>query len=173
MPRQLAGAWVIGSVLMGTLAVLFTLERGVLPFRPLAALPGLTLAGVLGVAIALVASFGLLVWGTPGATWLPETPRGRVLWVALVAGGGLAGCAYLAAVTFAADLPLDAQLVLAYLAGGLPFALVAAMLVRPPRANLAAAALAVLLLLVGYALPDRDLAQECVRLLQILVIRAP
>ncbi|MCT2587329.1 hypothetical protein [Actinophytocola gossypii] len=169
MPRQLAGVWVIGSVLMGTLAVLFTLDRGPLPFRPLAALPVVTLVGVLGVAAALVAALGLLAWGTPGVSWLPETPRGRVLWVVLVAVGGVAGCGFLAAVTFAVGLPLDAQLVLGYVAGGLPFALVAAMLVRPAAVNVAAVVLAGALVVAGFVVAPAGLVRECAGLLVLLV----
>lgn len=165
--RQLAAVWAVGSVLMGTLAVLFTLDRGALPLRPLSMLSGLTLAGVVGLGVALVTALGLLAWGTPGASWLPETPRGRVLWVVLVAGGGLVGCGYLAAVTFAVGQSLDGQLVLAYIAGGLPFALVAAMLLRPVLANVAAVVLTGVLLVVGSVLAP-DLARECVRLLQML-----
>ncbi|HEX2133491.1 MAG TPA: hypothetical protein VHH15_18230 [Actinophytocola sp.] len=169
MPRQLAGVWVIGSVLMGTLAVLFTLDRGVLPFRPLASLPVVTLLGVFGVAAALVAALGLLTWGTPGASWLPETPRGRILWVVLVAVGGLVGCGYLAAVTFAVGLSVDARLVLGYVVGGLPFALVAAMLARPVRVNVAAVVLAGVLVLAGFLVSPVDLVRECVSLLRLLV----
>ena len=169
MPRQLVGVWVIGSVLMGTLAVLFTLDRGSLPFRPLAALPVLTLLGVLGVAAALVAALGLLVWGTPGVSWLPETPRGGVLWVVLVAVGGVVGCGFLAAVTFAAGLSLDAQLVLGYVAGGLPFALVAAMLVRPVAVNVAAVVVAGVLVLAGFLVSPPGLVRECAGLLGLLV----
>lgn len=168
--RQLFGVWVIGSVLTGTLAVLFTQDRGGLPILPLGALPVLPLLGVVGVLTALFASLGLLVWGTPGTTWLPETVRGRILWTVVVGVGGLAGWGYAAAATFAARLPLDAQLVLAYVAGGLPFTLVATMLLRPVVANVAGVALTGVLLTVGYAVAPGVVA-EGVTLLAVLTAR--
>lgn len=170
--RQLVGVWVIGSVLTGTLAVLFTIERGGLPIQPLAALPTLSLLGVFGLVAALFAALGLLAWGTPGTTWLPETGRGRALWVVLVAVAGLAGWAFAAAVTFAADFSLATQLLLAYVAGGLPFTLVATMLLRPVVANVAGAVSSALLLLVGWLVAP-GVVWQGLFLLELLVLRAP
>lgn len=170
--RQLVGVWVIGSVLTGTLAVLFTIDRGALPIQPLAALPALSLLGVLGLVAALFAALGLLVWGTPGTTWLPETWRGRALWAVLVAVAGLAGWAFAAAVSFAADFSLATQLLLAYTAGGLPFTLVATMLLRPVAANVAGAVSSALLLLVGWLVAP-GVVWQGLFLLELLVLRAP
>lgn len=147
--RQLLGVWVIGSVLAGTLAVLFTVDRGSRRVQPLTELSVLSSVGVAGVLVALFAALALLAWGTPGTTWLPETGRGRGLWAVLVAVGGLAGWAFAAAVTFAIRLPLDAQLTLGYLAGGLPFTVVATTLLRPAAATFAGLALTGLLLGIG------------------------
>lgn len=171
VPRQLVGVWVIGSVLTGTLAVLFTLDRGPWPIQPLAALPTLSLLGVFGLVAALFAALGLLVWGSPGASWLPETGRGRTLWVVLVAVAGLAGWGFAAAVTFAAGFSLDTQLLLAYLSGGLPFTLVATWLLRSVAANVAGIALSGVLLLIGWLVAP-DVVWEGLGLLEVLVLRA-
>lgn len=170
VPRQLLGVWVIGSVLTGTLAVLLTIDRGSRRVQPLAELTVLSAVGVLGVLVALVAALGLLAWGTPGVTWLPETGRGRGLWVVVVAGGGLAGWAFAAAVTFAIRLPLDVQLLLGYVAGGLPFTVVAAVLLRPVTATVAGVVLAGLLLGVGFAAAP-DVPRVGVELLVVLTAR--
>lgn len=166
-PRQLLGVWVIGSVLTGTLAVLLTIHRGPRRLQPLADLSTLSLAGVIGVLVALVAALGLLAWGTPGTTWLPDTARGRALWVVLVAAAGLAGWSYAAAATFVVDLPLDVQLMLAFTVGGLPFTVVATVLLRPVAASGAGLVLAVALLVTGFAVAPETL-REGVRLLVVL-----
>jgi hypothetical protein len=163
--RQLVGTWVVGSATTGTLAVLFTLDRGPLPVQPLDALPVISVLGVLGMLAALVAALGLLAWGTAEVTWLPATARGRTLWVVAVAAGGLTGCVFAAAATFAGEYALGAQLILAYAAGGLPFALVAAMLLGPPRVNVAAVGVAVVLLVVGTILMDGAPLTACTELL--------
>jgi hypothetical protein len=53
-------------------------------------------------------------------------------------------------VTFAAGFGFTLQLVLAYTAGGLPFALVAGMLLRPWRANVAAGGVSAGLVMAGF-----------------------
>jgi hypothetical protein len=58
-------------------------------------------------------------------------------------------------------------LLLAYFGGGLPFALVAAMLTRPVRVNGIAAALTAIAVLVGAALMDAPI-QSCIRYLSLL-----
>ncbi|OLF16412.1 hypothetical protein [Actinophytocola xanthii] len=169
MLRQLVGTWLVGSVLTGTLAVLFTLDRGELPLTPLAELPVQRMLGVLGLLAALFAALVLLGLSTADASWLPGDGRGVTLWVVLVGTGGFAGWAYAAAVTFAAEFALGTQLVLAYACGGLPFALVAAMLVRPVTVNAVAVGLAAVSLLVGAGLvAGPGLAQECLTLLTTL-----
>lgn len=171
--RQLAGTWVVGSVTTGTLAVLFTLDRDGLAVRPVHALPVITLLGVLGMLAALFAALGLLAWGTLQATWLPVTGRAGTLWMIVVGVGGLAGWGFAAAATFAGEFPLGVQLFLAYLGGGLPFALVAAMLLKPPRANAVALGTIVVLLLIGTVIMDGEPVRACAELLwQLLGVTA-
>jgi len=152
--RHLVGTWVVGSATTGTIAVLFTLDRGVLPFRPLDDLPALSVLGVLGMLAALVAALGLLAWGTLEVTWLPRTGRAGALWVLVVCGGGFAGWGYAAAATFAGDYSLTAQLILAYVLGGVPFVLIAALLLESKQANVNALVITVLALILGAAIMD-------------------
>ncbi len=167
--RQLVGTWVVGSATTGTLAVLFTLDRGILPVQPLATLPVISLLGALGMLAALFAALGLLAWGTLEVTWLPVTRRAGALWVVAVGGGGLAGWGYAAATTFAGGFPLDVQLILGYAAGGLPFALVAGMLLAPPWADAAALAVTVALLGTSVLVMDAAPVRTGAELLTILV----
>ena len=163
--RQLTWTWLVGSVSVGTLAVLFTFDRGRLAVRPLALLPPISLLGVLGMLIALFAALGLLAWGTLPATWLPAGARAGALWVVVVGGGGLAGCGFAAAATFAGDSSLGAQLILGYAGGGLPFALMAALLLEPRRVNAAALGIIVVLLLAGVVIMDGRPVAACADLL--------
>lgn len=163
--RQLMWTWLVGSVSVGTLAVLFTFDRGTLAIRPLSQLAPISLLGVLGMLIALFTALGLLAWGTPAATWLPDHARGGALWVVVVGVGGLTGCGFAAAATFAGDFSLAAQLILGYLGGGLPFALMAAVLLKPPRANAAALGIIVLLLLIGVVIMEGQPVTACAELL--------
>ena len=64
--------------------------------------------------------------------------------------GGLAGWSYAAVVTYAAGFGSTTQLILAYTAGGLPFALVAALLLRPWRANVVAGGMCAGLVAAGF-----------------------
>ncbi len=156
MARQLTGAWLCGSVLMGTVAWGFLSSEatavpvaGTLPapcrgagtsclypsffqLTPLGRLAVLALVALLFVALAV------LGWWTAGASWLTGDPRARPLWVLLVGAGGLVGWSYAAVVTFAAGFGATTQLILAYTGGGLPFVLVAGLLLRPWRANVVA-----------------------------------
>jgi len=160
MKWQLAGTWLIGSVVTGTIAVLATAGRDRdLPFRPLALYSGSAMFTLVILVGALFLALLALGWRTEDATWLPNQPRAAILWTILVGGGGLAGWAFAAAVTFDSEFSLTAQLILAYVAGGLPFTLVAAMLLRPPKVNLAAAAVTVVALGTGWLLmtPPRRL----------------
>jgi hypothetical protein len=91
-----------------------------------------------------------------------------MLWPILVGGGGLAGWGFAAAVTFNAGFPLAAQLLLACLVGGLPFTLVAAMLVRPVVVNAAAAMVTAIAVLTGMVLIPSPI-QTCLAYLQLLV----
>jgi hypothetical protein len=153
---QLAGAWVCGSVLLGTVALVFLRTHAVSggPLTPAAVsltlLTPLERLAVFALVAALFVALGVLSWGTAPASWLSGDTRARILWALLVGAGGLAGWGFAAAVTFAANFGSGTQLILAYLAGGLPFALTAAMLVRPWRVNVAAVALSALLVGSGY-----------------------
>ncbi|MPZ82847.1 MAG: hypothetical protein GEV28_21590 [Actinophytocola sp.] len=163
--RQLVGTWVVGSATTGTLAVLFTLGRGGSLVLPLDRLPVLSQVGVVGMLAALFAALALLGWGTVEVTWLPDTGRGQALWTVLVGGAGLVGWAFAAAATFAGRFTLPAQLVLGYVGGGLPFVLVAAMLLRPERVNAAAVGVTAVLLLVGTVIMDGRPLQVCAEML--------
>jgi hypothetical protein len=158
--RQLAGAWLCGCVLMGTVAWGFlSAQVTAVPvasrlslyapcpghgapcaypsfsqLMPLARLAVLVLLALLFVALAVLSRW------TAGASWLTGDARARLLWVLLVMGGGLAGWTYAAVVTYAAGFDSTTQLVLAYTAGGLPFTLVAGLLLRPWRVNVVAGA---------------------------------
>lgn len=153
---QLVGAWVAGSVLLGTVALVLTSDTGTLPFRPLDTLTVGALLGVLLLAAVLFLVLYVIYWGTSSASWLREGVRPAILWSILVGGGGLAGWAFAAAVTFGAEFPVEAQLALAYLAGGLPFALIAAMLQKPPLINATAIATTIAALGIGYALMESN-----------------
>ena len=168
MARQLGGAWLCGSVLMGTVALLFLRSaHPVFPVSPPVACPGLlrrppclvpsffqltplARLAVLALVALLFAALAVLGAWTAAASWLTGDARARLLWVLLVGGGGLIGWSYAAVVTFAAGFGSTAQLVLAYLGGGLPFALVAGMLLRPWRANVVAGGLSVGLVAAGF-----------------------
>ena len=170
MVRQLAGVWLCGSVLMGTVAwgflsaqvtavsVATPLARhapcpghgapcaypSFFQLSPLGRLAVLALLALLFVALAVLSKW------TAGASWLTGDTRARLLWVLLVMGGGLAGWSYAAVVTYAAGFGSTTQLILAYTAGGLPFALVAALLLRPWRVNVVAGAMCAGLVAAGF-----------------------
>ncbi len=170
MAKQIAGAWACGSVFLGTVAVLF-LTSGNPPGLPIGApaqdcvrpvIPGpcpgpslyrltpLERLAVVALVAALLVSLAVLVWRTAAATWLSADTRARVLWVVLVGLGGLAGWSFAATVTFAVGFSPLTQGILAYLGGGLPFGLVAAMLLRPWRANVAAIGVSGVLVMAGF-----------------------
>lgn len=154
MWRQLGLTWLACSAITGTIAILFTSGTGGLPFLPLDRLSPqaqFTLAVLLFALGLVMLAIG---WRTQDASWLPNGGRGVLLWTILVAGGGLCGWAFAAAVTFYAGFAQAAQLVLAYACGGLPFALLAGLLAKPKRMNLAAAMLTAIALLTGLVLLD-------------------
>src|SRR5215469_8002270 len=172
MAKQVGGAWACGSVFLGTVAVLFlTSENAPLLGLPIAVpaqtcprpvisepCPGPSLyqltplerLAAVALVGALFVSLGLLLWRTAAATWLSADTRARLLWVILVGLGGLAGWSFAATVTFAVGFSPLTQGILAYLAGGLPFGLVAGMLLRPWRANVASIALSAALVMAGF-----------------------
>lgn len=82
--------------------------------------------------------------------WPPASGVG--CWAVLVDGIGLAGWFFAATVGFAVGFTPMTLRLLAFLPGGLPFALAAALLQRPWPINLAAAAAAAGLLISGYLL---------------------
>ena len=172
MVRQLTGAWLCGSVLMGTVAWGFlsaqaTFVPVVTRLSPYAPCPGhgapcaypsffqltpLARVAVLALLALLFVALAVLSRWTSGASWLTGDARARLLWVLVVMGGGLAGWSYAAVVTYAAGFGSTAQLILAYTAGGLPFALVAALLLRPWRVNVVAGGLCAGLVAAGFLL---------------------
>lgn len=152
MWRQLGLTWLAGSAITGTLAVLFTHDTDGFPFLPLEMLSPGSLFTLAVLLFALGVATLAIGWRTQHASWLPNGGRGVLLWTILVAGGGLAGWGYAAAVTFYAEFAPTAQLVLAYTCGGLPFALVAGLLAKPKRMNMAAAFLTAVALLIGFVL---------------------
>jgi hypothetical protein len=108
---------------------------------------------------ALFLALFALGWRTATATWLRwGDPRSVLLWTLLVGAAGLGGWAFAAAVTFEQGFSLTTQLVLAYTCGGLPFTLVAGMLARPWKLNVAAAVLTAIALLTGWLMLDYPLA---------------
>lgn len=167
MTRQLIGTWLIGSAVMGTVALILTADADGLPFRPLVFLSGPALLSLLILVAAMFFALFALGWRTQDASWLRSDPRAALLWPILVGGGGLVGFGFAAAVTFDAEFSLTAQLILGYVSGGLPFTLIAAMLARPVKLNLAAAMLTAIALLTGLVMMTAPI-QTCVLYLQLL-----
>ncbi|WP_158890950.1 hypothetical protein [Amycolatopsis anabasis] len=150
---QLVFVWLIASLTLGTVALL--LVGGVHPdygFRSLAELSNGALSLLFLLLVLLVAGLAVLVARTGELSWVADDPRGKVVWVLLVGGLGFAGWGYAATVTFGAFFPPGVQIALAYFGGGLPFALIAAMLQRPRRVNAAAFVLAVIAVVAGWAI---------------------
>lgn len=169
MRWQIPLVWLISSVATGTIAVLLTTGHDVLPVKPLFLLS----AGEMLTAVVLVSGLVLALfavgWRTIEGSWLRwQDPRSVILWTILVAGGGFAGWGFAAVVTFESGFSLVAQLILAYTCGGLPFALVAAMLARPWQLNVAALMVTVIAVLIGLTLMPHPL-QTLVEYLQYMV----
>lgn len=171
MARQLGGAWLCGSALMGTVAWVFLAAESIARLPPTGAaaavcpeplrglpclypsffqLTPLARLAVLALVALLFVALGVLGAWTAGASWLTGDARARLLWVLLVGAGGLVGWSYAAVVTFATGFGSTAQLVLAYVGGGLPFALAAGILLRPWRANVVAGGLIAGLVAAGF-----------------------
>ncbi len=155
---QLGGSWGLGSALMGTVAVIYlrgtspvdypVLRVGSVPSPDL--LSAVARLAIFVLVVALFGLLGVLGWKTAEASWLAGDGRARLLWTLLVGGGGVLGWSFAAVVTFAVHWSGGMQILLAYTAGGLPFALVAAMLARPWRLNAAAVTASVLLVAAGF-----------------------
>jgi hypothetical protein len=153
MRWQLPIVWVFTSLVTGTLAVLLTTGDPDLPVKPLFLLGPGELAALALLVFALTLGLFVVGWRTITASWLRwSDPRSVILWTLLVTGCGLAGWGFAAVVTFEAGFSPTAQLILAYTCGGLPFALVAAMLARPWQVNAVAVMLTVIAVLVGLVL---------------------
>ncbi|RZS44206.1 hypothetical protein EV193_10181 [Herbihabitans rhizosphaerae] len=145
--------------MMGTVAALIApkVRDPLFPFL------GLTVATVLLALLLVAALFGALAFiagATDGVSWLGGNVRAGVLWMIVVGVAGLAGWGYAATVTFGAEFSTSAQITLGYLGGGLPFALVACVLLRPVALNVAAIVMSVVLLGIGFALVDSSGEQQ-------------
>jgi hypothetical protein len=152
---QLPIVWLIGSLITGTIAVLHAPDDGLVPLIMLSREQLFTLVVLVG---ALFIGLFAVGWRTIEATWLRwQDTRSVILWASLVGGAGLAGWGFAAVVTFDAGFPLTTQLILAYTCGGLPFTLVAGMLARPVRVNIAAVVLTFVAGLTGLAIMDAPL----------------
>jgi hypothetical protein len=146
---------------MGTVAALFLLLRpahvgpGIENVEPFGLLPAADRAGIVLLVLNLLVVLGAIARQTPGASWLTVDARGCAFW----AGGswllGLMAWFFAASVTFGANFGAGWQVALAYLGGGLPFALVAGLLQNSWLVNLAAAGLSVWLLAAGFILVAR------------------
>ena len=99
---QLAGAWACGSLLPGTVALVFLGAHAAgrtpgppVPVEPatvsLALLTPLERLAVFALIAALFVALGVLSWRTAPASWLSDDSRTRLLWALLVGAGGLAG----------------------------------------------------------------------------------
>lgn len=153
-PTQLALTWLVGSLSLGTVALLFVAGEPPDLFRPLPAFSPLGLLALVGLFGVLFAGLLVTVWLTPEASWLAEGARGRVLWAVVVGGAGFAGWGFAATATFLAEWSHGVQLGLAFVGGGLPFALVAAMLQRPWRVAVAAVGAAVVAVVAGVLIAE-------------------
>jgi hypothetical protein len=152
MRWQLPIVWVFSSIVTGTIAVLLTGDENV-PVTPLFLLGPGGLAALALLVFALTLGLFVVGWRTITASWLRwSDPRSVILWTLLVAGCGLAGWGFAAVVTFETGFSPTAQLILAYTCGGLPFALVAAMLARPWQVNAVAIMVTAIAVLVGLVL---------------------
>lgn len=153
MRWQLPVVWVFSSIVTGTIAVLLTSGDENLPVKPLLLLSIGEVFTLALLVFALTLGLFLVGWRTITASWLRwSDPRSIILWTIIVTGCGLAGWGFAAVVTFEAGFSLTAQLILDYTCGGLPFALVAAMLARPWQVNAVAIMLTVIAVLVGLVL---------------------
>lgn len=166
---QLPIVWLIGSVVLGTIALLLSTGREDVPVKPLFLLGGAEILALVGLVTALFLALFLVGWRTVTATWLRwQDPRSVILWTLLVGAVGLAGWGFAAVVTFESGFAHTTQLVLAYTCGGLPFTLVAGLLARPWQLNAAAAMVTAIAVLLGLALMPMPL-QTLVQYLQFFL----
>ncbi len=125
---------------------------GMAAVQPLAGLPVLARTAVILLVVILFVALAAIAWDTPGASWLPGNVRGWVWWALLTGALGLAGWFFAATVTFGADFGTGWQLALGYLGGGLPFALIAALLQPSWVINLASGGACAGLIVLGFVL---------------------
>lgn len=169
MRWQIPLVWLLSSVATGTIAVVLTTGRDVLPVKPLYLLGAGEMVTLVLLVSGLVLSLFVVGWRTVEESWLRwSDPRSVVLWTILVAGGGFAGWGFAAVVTLESGFSLVAQLILAYTCGGLPFALIAGLLARPWRLNAAALLVTVIAVVVGLTLIPQPL-QTLVEYLRYMV----
>ncbi|MFI6816590.1 hypothetical protein ACIBG7_29595 [Nonomuraea sp. NPDC050328] len=157
---QVAGAWVVGAVAM-PLALQILL---------IAAFAGGTSLLVVAVAVSLavvMAYLIVLVKATHQASPLGATAWRRAAWAGLVLGAGTAGWALGWAATDAAGLGVSGDAQATLLLGGLPYALVAGMLLRPWPFSAAALALSVALTGAGVVALRREPPDDLERRLAI------
>ncbi|MFI6918752.1 hypothetical protein ACIBIZ_02270 [Nonomuraea spiralis] len=141
---HLAAAWTVGSVLLPTawLILLVTLfADGEGTFLVAAAL----------CAAALLTYLIIVIRATRTVSVLGATRGGRLSWALLVLVVGTAGWALGWAATDVADLGVSRDTLLTFLLGGIPYALVAGLLVRGWRYRTVALGLTVALLAAGVA----------------------
>ncbi|WP_236795875.1 hypothetical protein [Amycolatopsis sp. GM8] len=138
---QLAAVWVAGMIVAGSAGWLFVVAAFL-------SAPVLTVPALLAM-FGLVYLIGCL---TPGASALSEKAVRRLLWALLITVAGTVGAILIPGVLDALHAGrLGAAAVLPL---GLPFLLVAGMLVRNLPVRVAAAALAVTLVCLGIWLPE-------------------
>jgi hypothetical protein len=146
---QLGAAWAVGATV------------------PLAVVSGLIVAALArsGVALLAVAAVALTivvlvlyaaVTATRDVTALGATAAGRVVWALLVTGGGAVGWLLGWAVSDTAGLGISGSSALTFALGGVPFALVAGLLLRPRPLRLTALGLIVLTVAAGVVVLHRE-----------------
>jgi hypothetical protein len=159
--RQVVLAWFAGSMIMGTVAVLFLLLRrpdagpGIETVEPLGRLPVLDRMVIIVLVLDLLVVLAAIASETLAASWMPAGARSCVVWAVLTWLFGLIAWFFAASVTFGANFGPGWQVVLAYLGSGLPFALVAGLLQSSWLVNLAAAGLSLWLVAAGFILVAR------------------
>lgn len=146
---QLGAAWAVGATV--PVAVLQALIVAAFARSGVALL---TVAAV-ALTIAVVALYAA-VTATREVAALGATAAGRVVWALLVAAGGTVGWLLGWAVSDSAGLGTGGSSALTFLLGGVPFALVAGLLLRPWPLRLAALGLIVLTVAAGLVVLHRE-----------------
>jgi hypothetical protein len=142
--NQLVGVWVLGSLVL-------PLAVGLLLVLAYAGGGGAVVVGAVVALVGCVAYLGVVIAATREASFLGAGVGGRSVWVGLVSGLGTAGWVLGWAITDAAGFDVAGRPFLIALTGGLPFVLVAGLLVRGWRVNAVALALTLVLVVGGSA----------------------